>query len=69
MIGSYFMVVQVYKSLQMNQIMVTIEGKATGFEEVPFPAVTFIDRVQMSIPNLATLDLRVNDFQVYNTLE
>jgi hypothetical protein len=47
MVGSYFTVNKVYSSLQINQIMMTIEGLATMVDEIPFPAVTFIDSVAM----------------------
>ncbi|KAG5667492.1 hypothetical protein PVAND_015472 [Polypedilum vanderplanki] len=48
MTGSYFMVIQVYKTLQIDQVLMTTEGLVTKSDEVPFPAITFTDLVILS---------------------
>jgi hypothetical protein len=45
MTGSYFMIRQVYRSLQEHLVVLTMEGRATKVEEIPFPAITFVDRI------------------------
>ncbi|KAG5679611.1 hypothetical protein PVAND_009171 [Polypedilum vanderplanki] len=56
MICTYFMVIQVFGMIDTNIVAISMEGRATNFEEIPFPAIT----VQGSLNNALqyiTLDL------------
>jgi hypothetical protein len=55
MIGSKSMVTQVYTSLQLSQIMITLENRVTPVEEIPFPAITITDQIHIFSRELVTM--------------
>jgi uncharacterized membrane protein len=71
MVGSYFMVIQVYKSLQMNQIMITMEGRKISLKDVssarPSLLLTSFPSLQIDFPAITFTDrLQLNPDDLFD---